>query len=153
MQFGEVWQCSFVECGLVYLFFSLHAVCSPLGRIFNIATNVSFVSCSFLRCSRCSFPCVFSLVYIVIVFVRCFICSFNRTVYRSRLKLLELVTINRQWQLQKVLTSIAGGICRPLNFLFFFLFFFYKTAHQKQSCKEKRIQQPFPHRLLSLKRP
>ena len=74
--------------------------CRPLGRIFNIATNVSFVSCSFLRCSRCSFPCVFSLVYIVIVFVRCFICSFNRTVYRSRLKLLELVNINRQWQLQ-----------------------------------------------------
>ena len=55
----------------------------------------------FFRCSRCSFPCVFSLVYIVIVFVRCFICSFNRTVYRSRLKLLEFVNINRQWQLQR----------------------------------------------------
>ena len=81
---------------------SLHAVCSPLGRTFNIATNVSFVSCSFLRCSRCSFPCVFSLVYIVIVFVRCFICSFNCTVsFRSALKTaLELVSISRQWQLQ-----------------------------------------------------
>ena len=102
--FIVVWcslACSFVECGLVYLFFSLHAVCSPLGRIFNIATNVSFVSCSFLRCSRCSFPCVFSLVYIVIVFVHCFICSFNRTVsFRSALKIaLELVSISRQWQL------------------------------------------------------
>ena len=61
-----------------------------------------FVSCSFLRCFRCSFPCVFSLVYIVIVFVRCFICSFNRTVsFRSALKIaLELVSISRQWQLQ-----------------------------------------------------
>ena len=86
-------QCSFVECSLVYLFFSLRAVCSPLGRIYNIATNVSFVSCSFLRCFRCSFPCVFSLVYIVIVFVRCFICSFNHTMsFRSALKIaLELV--------------------------------------------------------------
>ena len=95
--FRRVWFGTFV--------LSLHAVCSPLGRTFNIATNVSFVLCSFLRCSRCSFPCVFSLVYIVIVFVRCFICSFNRTVYRSRLKLLELVNINRQWQLQVVLTE------------------------------------------------
>ena len=95
-------QCSFVECSFVYLFFSLRAVCSPLGRIYNIATNVSFVSCSFLRCFRCSFPCVFSLVYIVIVFVRCFICSFNRTVsFRSALKIaLELVSISRQWHLQ-----------------------------------------------------
>ena len=95
-------QCSFVECSFVYLFFSLRAVCSPLGRIYNIATNVSFVSCSFLRCFRCSFPCVFSLVYIVIVFVRCFICSFNRTVsFRSALKIaLELVSISRQRQLQ-----------------------------------------------------
>ena len=94
-------QCSFVECSFVYLFFSLRAVCSPLGRIYNIATNVSFVSCSFLRCFRCSFPCVFSLVYIVIVFVRCFICNFNRTVsFRSALKIaLELVSISCQWQL------------------------------------------------------
>ena len=86
------------------MFFSLRAVCSPLGRIYNIATNVSFVSCSFLRCFRCSFPCVFSLVYIVIVFVRCFICSFNRTVsFCSTLKIaLELVNINYQWQLQAV---------------------------------------------------
>ena len=123
---------------MVYLFFSLHAVCSPLGRIFNIATNVSFVSCSFLRCSRCSFPCVFILVYIIIVFVRCFICSFNRTMYRSRLKLLELVTTNRQWQLQKVLTSIAGGICRPLNFLFFFFFFFFTRQHTKSRVIRKK---------------
>ena len=93
-----------MQCSLVYLFFSLRAVCSPLGRIYNIATNVSFVSCSFLRCFRCSFPCVFSLVYIVIVFVRCFICSFNRTVsFCSTLKIaLELVNINCQWQLQAV---------------------------------------------------
>ena len=107
-------QCSFVECSFVYLFFSLRAVCSPLGRIYNIATNVSFVSCSFLRCFRCSFPCVFSLVYIVIVFVRCFICSFNRTVsFRSALKIaLELVSISRQWQLQSY-TLIRSGLSIP----------------------------------------
>ena len=66
-----------------------------------MATNVSFVSCSFLRCS---FPCVFSLVYIVIVFIRCFICSFNCTVlFHSALKIaLELVSISRQWQLHTV---------------------------------------------------
>ena len=97
---------------MVYLFFSLRAVCSPLGRIYNIATNVSFVSCSFLRCFRCSFPCVFSLVYIVIVFVRCFICSFNCTVlFRSALKIaLELVSISRQWQLHSYYSAFLPSL-------------------------------------------